>query len=163
MSGINSILESKFQIGRSLPFAFIDSWAKHPLNIDDPFQQEAFNRETEILWEEATASEEFLFKSVQDILVIKLDIFFLNSCEQLLSYWITYEWCIFFATTFCSCMELNFKKFGEVWALSGIAFIIGILPQKSPHECWDTLERGMLNTNEFQWLEHKISLVSTIV
>ena len=66
---MNSILESKFHIGRKLPFAFIDSWAKHPLNIDDPLQQEAFARETEILWKAATSSEEFVFKSVQDILV----------------------------------------------------------------------------------------------
>ena len=69
MSGISSILESKFHIGRNLTFAFIDSWAKHPLNLDDPVQQEAFNRETEILWKAATSSEDFFFKSVQDILV----------------------------------------------------------------------------------------------
>ena len=28
-------LEAKFHVGRELPFAFIDSWAKHPANIDD--------------------------------------------------------------------------------------------------------------------------------
>ena len=69
MSSMNSILESKFSIGRNLTFAFIDSWAKHPSNLDDLYQQEAFARETEILWKAATTSSEFQFKSVQDILV----------------------------------------------------------------------------------------------
>jgi len=72
MTGISTILESKFHINRNLPFAFIDSWAKHPLNIDDIFQQDAFARETEILWKSATSSEEFVFKSIQDILVSSL-------------------------------------------------------------------------------------------
>lgn len=69
MASMNSILESKFHIGRNLPYAFIDSWAKHPSNLDDAHQQEAFARETEILWKAATTSAEFKFKSVQDILV----------------------------------------------------------------------------------------------
>ena len=38
MSGINQILDSKFHIGRNLTFAFIDSFAKHPSNLDDVFQ-----------------------------------------------------------------------------------------------------------------------------
>ena len=72
MSGIGGILEAKFHIGKNLSFAFIDSWAKHPTNIGDLVQQEAFSRETEVLWQAATSSEEFFFKSVQDILVKKL-------------------------------------------------------------------------------------------
>ena len=75
MSGISNIIESKFHIGRNLTFTFIDSWAKHPLNLDDLFQQEAFNREAEKLWKEATTSEEFFFKSVHDILVSDIDSF----------------------------------------------------------------------------------------
>ena len=39
-------IEAKFHVGIKLPFAFIDSWAKHPMNIDDSTQQQAFNRET---------------------------------------------------------------------------------------------------------------------
>ena len=41
-----SAMEEKFHVGRNLSFAFIDSWAKHPMNLDDPLQQEAFNRES---------------------------------------------------------------------------------------------------------------------
>jgi hypothetical protein len=69
VTSMNSILESKFHIGRQLPFAFIDSWAKHPLNLGDEQQQAAFARETSVLWEAVAASEDFFFKSVQDILV----------------------------------------------------------------------------------------------
>ena len=39
-------MEEKFHVGRNLSFAFIDSWAKHPKNLDDALQQEAFERET---------------------------------------------------------------------------------------------------------------------
>jgi hypothetical protein len=28
-------IEQKFQVGRNLTFVFIDSWAKHPINLDD--------------------------------------------------------------------------------------------------------------------------------
>jgi hypothetical protein len=36
--------------------------------LDDIFQQVAFERESTILWNAATSSEEFLFKSIEDIL-----------------------------------------------------------------------------------------------
>ena len=65
---MNAILESKFHIGRELTFAFIDSWAKHPANLDDVFQQAAFDRETSVLWDVTINSEEFVFKSLEDIL-----------------------------------------------------------------------------------------------
>ncbi len=65
---MNEILEEKFQIGKNLTFTFIDSWAKHPSNLDDTFQQAAFERETTILWNTANSSKEFLFKSIEDIL-----------------------------------------------------------------------------------------------
>ena len=65
---MNAILESKFHIGRELTFAFIDSWAKHPANLDDAFQQAAFDRETSVLWDVTVNSEEFVFKSLEDIL-----------------------------------------------------------------------------------------------
>jgi hypothetical protein len=61
-------LSEKFHINASFPFVFIDSWAKHPVNIDDPVQQEAFNRESAILWNFAVSKEEFVFKSIQDVL-----------------------------------------------------------------------------------------------
>ncbi len=69
---MNQIIETKFQIGRNLSFAFIDSWAKHPSNLDDLYQQAAFEREASILWQAATSTEEFVFKSIQDILVWRL-------------------------------------------------------------------------------------------
>jgi hypothetical protein len=28
-------INTKFQVGKNLSFAFIDSWAKHPMNLDD--------------------------------------------------------------------------------------------------------------------------------
>ena len=65
---MNEILEEKFHIGKNLTFAFIDSYAKKPSNLDDILQQAAFARETTILWNAATSSEEFVFKSIQDIL-----------------------------------------------------------------------------------------------
>ena len=71
ISGISSVLKANFHVDKTLPFVFVDSWAKHPLNIDDLVQQEAFNRETEVLWKVMTSSEQLVFKSVEDILVKK--------------------------------------------------------------------------------------------
>jgi hypothetical protein len=65
---MNEILEEKFHIGKNLTFTFIDSWAKHPSSLEDTLQQAAFKRETTLLWNAATTSEEFVFKSIQDIL-----------------------------------------------------------------------------------------------
>ena len=31
--------EEKFHVGKNLTFTFIDSWAKHPINLDDVVQQ----------------------------------------------------------------------------------------------------------------------------
>jgi hypothetical protein len=67
-TSINGILEEKFHIGKNLTFAFIDSYAKKPSSLDDIFQQAAFERESTILWNAATSSEKFLFKSIEDIL-----------------------------------------------------------------------------------------------
>ena len=58
-------IEEKFHVGRNLTFAFIDSWAKHPMNLNDTQQQAAFARETDILWNFANSSKEFVFKSIQ--------------------------------------------------------------------------------------------------
>ena len=75
-------IEEKFHIGRNLPFTFIDSWAKHPLNLGDQQQQDAFARETDILWNFALSSEEFVFKSIQDVLdeneKLKAEVEYLN-------------------------------------------------------------------------------------
>ena len=61
-------IEAKFHVGRNLTFAFIDSWAKHPMNLNDERQQDAFRRESNILWHFALKSKEFAFKSIQDVL-----------------------------------------------------------------------------------------------
>ena len=65
---MNGVLEEKFHIGKNLTFAFIDSYAKKPSALNDTFQQAAFERETTILWNAATSVEEFVFKSIEDIL-----------------------------------------------------------------------------------------------
>jgi hypothetical protein len=77
---MNSVLQKKFNVRRNLTFAFIDSWAKHPLHLDDEFQQAAFEREAAVLWNAASATEEFLFKSVEDILVRKMLLLKILSC-----------------------------------------------------------------------------------
>jgi len=69
MTGVTTELNEKFNLNNiSFPFAFIDSWAKHPANIDDPVQQVAFNRETQVLWNFAQSGGEFILKSIQDVL-----------------------------------------------------------------------------------------------
>jgi len=75
-------IEEKFHIGKNLTFAFIDSWAKHPMNVGDQQQQDAFARETNILWNFALSKEEFVFKSIQDVLdenqKLKAEVEYLN-------------------------------------------------------------------------------------
>ena len=67
--GVTEEIKKKFNLDDlKLKFAFIDSWAKHPANIGDPLQQIAFERESDILWTFAVNSEEFPFKSIQDVL-----------------------------------------------------------------------------------------------
>jgi hypothetical protein len=61
-------IEEKFQVGRNLKFAFIDSWARHRMNLEDQQQQDAFTRETNMLWKFALNFEELVFKSIQDVL-----------------------------------------------------------------------------------------------
>ena len=61
-------IEAKFHVGRNLTFAFVDSWAKHPMNLNDELQQEAFRRKSNILWNFALNSNELAFKSIQDVL-----------------------------------------------------------------------------------------------
>jgi hypothetical protein len=51
--------------GIDLPFAFIDSWAKHPSNLEDPSQQSAFGRQASVVWDFAQNHGDLFFKSVQ--------------------------------------------------------------------------------------------------
>jgi len=67
--GINEQLEEKFHIGMKLPIVFIDSYAMlPPTNINDPVQQEHFKIETDKLWEFASNTPEFQFKTIDEIL-----------------------------------------------------------------------------------------------
>ena len=48
---MNNQLHEKFHLETDLEAVFIDSWAKQEWNLNDPLQQEAFDRETEhSLW-----------------------------------------------------------------------------------------------------------------
>jgi len=67
--------EKKFNLeGIQLTFAFIDAWAKHPDNIGDQMQQNSFEKETGMLWNFATTSENLEFKSIQDVLEENLEL-----------------------------------------------------------------------------------------
>ena len=65
---INAQLEERFHIGFRLPICFIDSWAKAINNTDDATQQSHFEMETEKLWEFAQNTDEFQFKTVDEVL-----------------------------------------------------------------------------------------------
>ncbi len=54
-------IQENFNLDRDLTFAFIDSFAKHPMNLGDQQQQDAFAREADILWNFALNSKEFVF------------------------------------------------------------------------------------------------------
>ncbi len=60
-------LKESFHLDRDLTFAFIDSFAKHPMNLEDQQQQDAFAREADILWNFALNSKEFVFEVMAPI------------------------------------------------------------------------------------------------
>jgi len=63
-----SILQEKFHIKQDLPFVFLDSWAKHPMNVNDEEQKVKFHTESEKLWSLAKQSKPFKFMTVNDVL-----------------------------------------------------------------------------------------------
>ena len=65
---MSSILREKFRFQTELPFVFIDSWAKHPLNIQDKNQQEVFSQEAEKLLKIGNRADPFPFRTVNDVL-----------------------------------------------------------------------------------------------
>ena len=65
---MNSQLHEKFHLETDLEAVFIDSWAKQPWNLNDPLQQEAFDRETLKLWNIFSTSPTFEFKTIQDVI-----------------------------------------------------------------------------------------------
>jgi len=68
MKSMKSILTDKFHITQDIPFVFIDSWAKHPVNAEDLTQKEKFESETEKLWTFAKEAKPFDFFTVNDVL-----------------------------------------------------------------------------------------------
>jgi len=64
----NELLHTKFHIETTLTGVFIDSWSQQPWNLGDPMQQEAFDRETEKLWNFFESHEEFPFRTIEDVL-----------------------------------------------------------------------------------------------
>eukprot|EP00092_Neocalanus_flemingeri_P052392 GFUD01061233.1.p1 GENE.GFUD01061233.1~~GFUD01061233.1.p1 ORF type:complete len:329 (+),score=70.49 GFUD01061233.1:85-987(+) len=63
-----NILQEKFTMKYDLPFVFLDSWAKHPMNINDEEQKERFNFESQKLWLLAKEAKPFDFMTVNDVL-----------------------------------------------------------------------------------------------
>ena len=68
MDEMNAQLHEKFHLEQNLTAVFIDSWAKQEWNLNDPLQQEAFDRETEKLWTIISNNPTFEFKTIQDVL-----------------------------------------------------------------------------------------------
>merc|ERR1712136_400936 len=64
----NAGLHEHFDIPLNLSCVFIDSWAKQEWNLNDPYQQEAFDRESNKLWDIVNNTKPFEFKSLEDIL-----------------------------------------------------------------------------------------------
>ena len=56
-------------IEEDIPGVFIDSWSQRSWNIDDPYQQKAWNKQTTKLWELSLQNNLFQFNTVQDVLV----------------------------------------------------------------------------------------------
>ena len=82
MSEWNGFLQEKFHITFNLSAVFIDSWSQQSWNANDQDQQVAFQRETEKLWKFADGNEEFLFRTVDDVLAenqaLKAEVKWLN-------------------------------------------------------------------------------------
>ena len=82
MSEWNGFLQEKFHITFNLSAVFIDSWSQQSWNANDQDQQIAFQRETEKLWKFADGNEEFLFRTVDDVLAenqaLKAEVKWLN-------------------------------------------------------------------------------------
>ena len=64
----NALLQDKFHIPINLTGVFIDSWSQQPWNLADLDQQIAFQRETGKLWNFAEVHDQFLFRTIEDVL-----------------------------------------------------------------------------------------------
>ena len=69
MRELSQQLEDKFNINRTLTYAFMDSYSQLGPNLDDEVQQEYWIKETDKLWNEGTGKNEtFDFKTIDDVL-----------------------------------------------------------------------------------------------
>ena len=69
MRELSQQLQEKFDIERTLTFAFMDSYAQSGPNLIDEVQQSHWIEETNKLWSEATSrNETFDFKTIDDVL-----------------------------------------------------------------------------------------------
>ena len=64
----NNLLNEKFHLKANLSGVFIDSWSQQYWNLPDEDQQKAFKRETDKLWQFASSNEEFIFRTIEDVL-----------------------------------------------------------------------------------------------
>ena len=65
----NAQFHEKFGLNKSFIFAFMDSWSQSPLGINDPVQQEYWQKETRKLWDFSTErNETFEFMTIDDVL-----------------------------------------------------------------------------------------------
>ena len=64
----NAQLKDRFHLDKNLDAVFIDSYAKQDWNLNDPMQQDAFERESLKLWNRLNDLSEFEFKSIQDVI-----------------------------------------------------------------------------------------------
>ena len=67
MAEWNALLQEKFHIESELEGVFIDAYSQQDW-INDPNQQEAFDRESAKLWEFASQNELFKFRTIEDVL-----------------------------------------------------------------------------------------------
>merc|ERR1719153_1545640 len=66
---INKQLHQKFHLQKNFTFAFIDSYSQTAANINDDIQQEHYQQEAGILWEETTnRNSSFIFRGIDDVL-----------------------------------------------------------------------------------------------
>jgi len=64
----NKQFKDKFHMEKDLSGVFIDSWSQQPWNIEDPGQQDIFQKETGKLWRFAEQNGLFPFRTIGDVL-----------------------------------------------------------------------------------------------
>merc|ERR1711892_942394 len=69
MREINKELQEKFHIEKDFTFSFIDSWSQTKPNDEDEIQQDHFQEEAGVLWDETISrNSSLVFKGIDDVL-----------------------------------------------------------------------------------------------